>query len=110
MVIPSGVAFFIKTGTIFTSKKWGKTALYNEETSKDNPMLYFQIAVAALVLYIVIGAFVVSKNMEKKVKVHKANLLKGGVMPRADKITHRRALEEIYEETPNIKLPHSKTF
>jgi hypothetical protein len=33
MVIPSGVAFFIKTGTIFGLKKWGKTALYNEETS-----------------------------------------------------------------------------
>jgi hypothetical protein len=35
MVIPSGVAFFIKTGTIFTLKKWGKTALYNEETSNN---------------------------------------------------------------------------
>jgi len=37
-VIPSGVAFFTKTRTIFTSKKWGKTTLYNEETSKDNIM------------------------------------------------------------------------
>jgi hypothetical protein len=35
------VAFFIKTGTIFTLKKWGKTALYNEETQKENTMKLF---------------------------------------------------------------------
>jgi len=51
-VIPSGVAFFTKSGTIFTSKKWGKTALYNEETSKDEIMknLIKTIAVTATLL------------------------------------------------------------
>jgi hypothetical protein len=35
------VAFFIKTGSIFRPKKWGKTALYNEETQKENTMFKF---------------------------------------------------------------------
>jgi hypothetical protein len=48
MVIPSGVAFFIKTGSIFTLKKWGKTALYNEESSKETTMFTNTIIALAI--------------------------------------------------------------
>jgi hypothetical protein len=56
MVIPSGVAFFIKTGTIFTSKKWGKTPLYNEETSKETTMIYVGFGFIAVLLVAVYDA------------------------------------------------------
>ena len=45
-----------------------------------------------------------------KVKRHKANLLKGGVMPRVEKSVHQAALSEIAREKPNIKLPRRDTY
>jgi len=58
MVIPSGVAFFIKTGTIFGLKKWGKTALYNEETQKETTMLYVGIGFITVLLIATIDAHI----------------------------------------------------
>lgn len=43
-----------------------------------------------------------------RLECHKENLRKGGLIPRVEPRLHNLALQEIYEETPNVTLPKSR--
>ena len=46
---------------------------------------------------------------EYRLDCHKENLRKGGLIPQVEKYLHNLALQQICKETPNVKLPRSRT-
>jgi hypothetical protein len=71
-----------------------------------------------IMLVIVIFLFVILKHCvaegatmrRNMVDAHKRDLRKGGLMPRVHQDIHTQALEEIYYESPNIKLPRRRVM
>jgi hypothetical protein len=45
---------------------------------------------------------------EYRLYCHKENLRQGGLIPRVEPRLHTLALQDIYEETPNVTLPKSR--
>ena len=80
------------------------------ETSDDSSIGLFLII---CLIWIILYAFIVirkEKNKLAHIEEHKANLLRGGVIPRAPKDVHNAALAKIAKEHVGKQLPRVKFY
>ena len=68
-------------------------------------------AIAAATILLLFGIMGILKGkFQDKVDRHKANLIKGGLIPRASQAVHEEALSQLGNERPNYRLPHRTLF
>ncbi len=51
-----------------------------------------------------------NRKYEEDVSCHMQNLLKGGLIPRADRAVHNEACRRIADRHPHIQLPKARYF